>query len=274
MKKLFLLLAATALAVFMGSCSEEAEESSSASEAEKQESVSSEASSESSSSQTPAFPSDYDLSYEEYFSKEREYVDRSMVAPDTLDYRYGISEKGNLYRISTMYVRLADNSRYRYFFTVDGNVVDYGISYYELAYVVGGRSIVSSNLDGSDAKVVFELPEEIEGEITGDFFVTPELFWFRMGPTVYRVHRSSGTLDEIYTNEDIVLMCPLSNYSIEYDVYDPRWIEHLANGGNTLDWVPYRPQITYIYNSKTGEDYEAQYLEEEPYTLIYDFEFE
>lgn len=205
----------------------------------------------------------YDLSYDEYFSKEYRYDDTSL---DILDENmgYGISDAKNLY---IQY--FDDKSGFKR--TVASNVDDYGIVYDELIYSVKGTTLYSATLYGTYPKEIYTLPSDIDGKISR-IFCTPELIWMEIGDSIYRLHRSSGILDKIYSNSEMILFRPLSNYSISYDIVNPRWTEHLENGGSELDWVPFNEQITYIYNSKTGEDYEASFLEVVPYTIIYDIE--
>ena len=203
----------------------------------------------------------YDLSYDEYFSKEYLYEDHSI---DLIgNYNYGIDDAGRLYMFDTQ-----DKTKYKQVLFSDGIVNDYAVVYNELIYSVEGKTIYSSSLFGTYPEIVFEVPLEIKDEID-TIFCTPELIWMKIGESIYRFHRSSGIIDKIYTNSEILFFRPLSNYSFEYQIYNPKWIEYINNGGSTNDWVPFNEKLTYIYNSKTGENYEASFLEEEPYTIIY-----
>ena len=168
-----------------------------------------------------------------------------------------------MYRFDTK-----DKAGYKQVLFSDGLVNDYAIVYNELIYSVEGKTIYSSSLFGTYPEVIFEVPLEINEEID-TIFCTPELIWMKIGGSIYRLHRSSGILDKIYTNSEILFFRPLSNYSFEYQIFNPKWLEHINNGGSTDDWVPFSERLTYIYNSKTSENYEASFLEEEPYTIIY-----
>lgn len=204
-----------------------------------------------------------DLSYDEYFSKEYPYEDTSLDFVDE-NMGYNIGEANNLY-----FLYFDDKNGFKH--TIASNVDDFGIVYDELIYSVKGTTLYSATLHGTDPKEIYKLPSDIDGEISR-IFCTPELIWMKIEDSIYRLHRSSGILDKIYSNPEMKFFRPLSNYSIEYDIVNPKWTEHLESGGSTLDWVPFKEEITYIYNSKTGEDYEASFLDVVPYTIIYDIE--
>ncbi|MGN0626646.1 MAG: hypothetical protein ACI4IT_01605 [Oscillospiraceae bacterium] len=271
MKRFFLILTLIVLVVFISSCAEQTKENSSMEE-ESLESISGEASSEDLSLEAPKLPSDYDLSYEEYFSKERKRTDLSLVCQG---YFFHIGYKGQFYRYrSEKRVPSHGEREYELLFS-DGVVNGYTIARNRVYFMADGKRIYSAayygSFSGDDIEMIYEFQEPLSGDIT-DFFADDALLWFRAGPTVYRLHLSSGTLDEVYTNEEMILARPLSNYSIEYDVYKPEYLDFLANGGDPENGWLGSETTTYIYNSHTGENYEAQYYEDDPYTIIYEIE--
>ncbi len=205
----------------------------------------------------------YDLSYDEYFSKEYRYEDTSGAILDE-NIGFGIGDAKNLY------IRYYDDKN-GFKRTVASNVDDYIVTYDELIYSVKGEALYSATLYGTYPKEIYTLPSDIDGKISS-IFGTPELIWMKIGDSIYRLHRSSGILDKLYSNENIAWYKPISNYSIKCDIYTDKWLEYIESGGDPDEQVLFSMTKTYIYNSKTDEFYEAQYYDDDPYTVKYEIE--
>lgn len=266
MKKFLMFFMAAVLIVSISACGAEQYEENSVPEQESSESVSDENLSESAAGSPHSCA--FDLSYRDYFSKERKYEDLTAESSEAVRYIFEISDEGNLCRY--LYKRTGrDESRIETVYS-DGFVNDYTAVYEELIFAVDGKRIYRSDLRGDGAELICEIPDAA-GDIRY-LFANEALVWFKMDDAVYRLHRSSGTLEKIYADENMLFMRPLSNYSIEYTAYSQRYLDFLESGGDPENGWLGSETTTYIYNSHTGENYEAQFLEEEPYTIIYDIQ--
>ena len=199
-------------------------------------------------------------SYDYFFSSERIFEDLSLEC--TENYNFAIDENGKLFKYSD---NLSPLNKFDPIIIIfdEGFVTEYFIVCDEIFFVVDNK-IYKSDLNGNKVEIVVSVPEKIS-----NIFATSELVWFKSEDSIFRLHYPSGTLEKIYTNENIVYYRPITNYSFRYDIYSEKWIEYLESGGNPHEQVLFAMTKTYIYNSNTGENYEASFKENYPNEIIY-----
>ncbi len=195
--------------------------------------------------------SDENLSYEDYFSEEHMYEDLTLVVNS--GYFFDIDENGFLYRYPND--KKKSDTLYKETIYEDGSVIDYTIVRDRLLFIVDGRKIYKSYLDGTSAEMIFEAPNTIN-ENMSDIFADDFLIWFRAGDDIYRLYVENNILDKIYANSNIISYRPISNYSIEYSIYSEEWNEYLLEGGNSECDVDFQKILNYKYFIETGETIE------------------
>lgn len=151
--------------------------------------------------------------YEQYFSEEHIY-ETSRISTEK-EYYYRVVDGALLKSTEPSYnERTADKA----FVLFDRCFVnDFAINNNEI-FIISNNKIIKIDLDGENESVVLEF-SLTEDESISDIFVTDELIWFRLKNSVFRLHRESNTLDEIYSNDDLAWYKPISNYCIKCDIY-------------------------------------------------------
>lgn len=207
----------------------------------------------------------FDISYEEYFSKEREWVDVTMA--DGNDYSFEINGEGNVVKFKVEYLKPTDpkfgtmGKRVRrdqtVIFAGQGNVTEFTPVYDKLFLIVNGHQIIEVDKNGGNKSLIYE--DNDRTKPISNIVATRELIYFEKEHTIFRLYRKSGTLDEIMTKEEMTFWRPLSNYTVMWYELSPKWKEYLASGGDPRDEMQQTfigTEIAFIHNAKTGEEKE------------------
>lgn len=183
------------------------------------------------------------LSYTYYFSEERLFEDLSLDTNS--NFAIDIDENGKIYKYSNK-VDSKKNINKDIIYQ-DVPVLDYAVVENEIIFVTNDHKIHSITTSGNSMNTIIELQETKSGNVK-NLYADKDLIWFRIGGTVYRFHRNSEVLDEIYTNDDLIFFRPLSNFSFTFDVYSDDWIEYIKNGGNPKEIVDFNERDTFIFD--------------------------
>ena len=207
-----------------------------------------------------------EMSYEDYFSKERKWVD---ISNPTYTYRFDFEEKGPVTRFN-LETDPATGKKNKVSPVVISNklgeVTEFADAYKTLLFVIDEKQIIQTDEKGQNQKLIYE-----DSKIISNIFATRELIYFLRGEhTVCRIHRQSGTLDEIVkTNKEISSFRPLSNYAGLWSVDTEEFKAFDATGALWEDAPPgLKKSDRYISNSKTHETQEVSESDYDAYGFL------
>lgn len=158
-----------------------------------------------------AVQSDAAMSYEAYFSQDRDFELPTTI--DALDDYYVFIAGPDAYTDCT---GLTEGALYKRSWTdgstellVEAPVV--AVRFCEdRIYYSNGINIISINVDGADRKAVFTDEDGI-----GFFTPSADVIFYEQGNRLMRLYRTSGRVDDVCSLEHIVWYQPLTNNSIE-----------------------------------------------------------
>lgn len=205
-----------------------------------------------------------EMSYQDYFSKEREWVEVSNPA-----YSYNMYDDGTVTRYDVATDPLTGQHNEIHPLVVSkglGYVSDMAEAYETLLFIVDGHDLIQSNESGQNQQLIYKS----DGTIL-DLFATRELIYFlKADHTICRIYRPSGTLDEVVkTEKEISSFRPLSNYSVVWSVDTDEFKAFDATGALWEDAPPgLKKSDSYISNSKTGETHEVKESDYDDYGFL------
>lgn len=195
-----------------------------------------------------------EMDYDEYFSKERKWIDESLAVDN--GYFYDVKEDGSVVRFKFSLTNEQIDQT-----TISdqlGSVSDYAVVYGKPIFIVDHHKIIQTDENGENQQFIYEDPFPID-----HILASRELIYFvreNSNFTILRLHRKSGVADELISStEEISSYRPLSNYTIRWSVFTEEWKEFLKTGKLWEDAPPgIRQSDSYFYNSKTGEKREIE----------------
>ncbi len=198
-----------------------------------------------------------EMSYEEYFSKERAWVDETAYD----GFGFAIDDRGRLVRYREEYVDVPEeHTLVKQDETViysDGTVSEYTLVYGNPVLIVDGRKIVQLDRDGQNERLIYK---QNGGQEISRLFATRELVYFQKGFTIYRIHRATDKTDEIMTKETMTDWRPLSSYTVAWFEVSSGWQAYLDGGGDPMDenqQAIIGMETAFIHNAKTKEEREV-----------------
>ncbi len=194
-----------------------------------------------------------EMGYEEYFSKERAWVDES--GSDELTYVHEVNADGTVSKLLCTFLDDGEVQRTKTATITlkEGAISEYTIANDSMLFVVDKIKIVQTDLNGAYPKIIHEDTQPISY-----FIANSNLCFFLRGEdreTLCRLHRQSGIIDEIvHAQTAIDSFSPVSNYTVTWGVETIEWKQFLAAGGTDDDW-PYGKKTgnEYLTNSNAGE---------------------
>lgn len=196
----------------------------------------------------------YDLDYDDYFSKERIWIDESNL--NESGYHYTVNSDGTVTRfIFSGYGKYGNSLKTdETIICKDIGFVNERITVYgDPIFVVDKHRIIQTNPKGDDPKMIYE----DSGSIS-HIRATRELIYFvREGAehTLSRLHRQSGRVDEMFTTKDpIHHYYALSNYAVRWYTATPEFAAFEKTGlpdeEAPSDLIAYNG---FLFNAKTKE---------------------
>lgn len=198
-----------------------------------------------------------EMSYEEYFSKERAWVDETAYD----GFGYTIDDRGRLVRHREEYVDVPEeHTLIKQDETViysDSTVSEYTLVSGNPVFIADGHRIVQTDPSGNNQMLVYK---QNGGQEIARLFATRELLYFQKGKAIYRLHRMSQTVEELVTKETMTDWRPLSNYTVVWFEVSAEWQAYLDGGGDPLDenqQAIIGTETAFIHNAKTKEEREV-----------------
>ncbi len=198
-----------------------------------------------------------EMSYEEYFCKERAWVDESAYD----GFGFAIDGRGCLVRYREEYTDVPEeHTLIKQDETViysDGTVTEYTLVSGNPVFIADGHRIVQTDQNGNNELLVYK---QNGGQEIARLFATRELVYFQKEKTIYRLHRMSQTVEEIVTKETMTDWRPLSSYTVAWFEVSPGWQAYLDGGGDPLDenqQAIIGMESAFIHNAKTKEEREV-----------------
>ncbi|MBS4784959.1 MAG: hypothetical protein KH009_02495 [Clostridiales bacterium] len=101
-------------------------------------------------------------------------------------------------------------------------------------------------------------------------YVSPEIAYFMINSTVYRLYIPTAQLDEVYSSDTLEWFTPHSNVEIIVCETNPAWIEYLTETGDEENLPGISETVDSLYNiaENTKEDY-IRYRGEEDFFTPY-----
>ena len=110
------------------------------------------------------------------------------------------------------------------------------------------KEIIKQNALTGEAETIYS-----DAGTLDDVYLEPEMAYIMKGHTIYRLHIPSRTMEEVFHDELLKDMFPISNNKFRVSLTSPKWLHYLEETGDNENTVGIPELDLYIVDLLTGE---------------------